>query len=153
MNPNIPKNATVLDIREIKKILPHRYPFMLVDRVIDLDLDKSTITAIKCVTINEAFFTGHFPDDPIMPGVLILEALAQVGGILIHQKGFKEPTAVLLNVNHARFRHLIVPGDVMYLHAHSTYLSSKGGKMFVKAMVNERLAAEAEIKFALRSSE
>ena len=144
------KNKTLLDIREITKIMPHRYPFILVDRVVELDLDNSNITAIKCVTINEAFFTGHFPDSPIMPGVLILEALAQTGGILVHQKGFKEPIAVLLNVNHARFRHPVVPGDVMYLYAHGIYLSSKGGKVAVKAMVDEKLAAEAEIKFALR---
>ena len=75
-----------LDIKQILKILPHRYPFLLVDRVLEIDLEKGYVLAQKNVTINEAFFQGHFPDVPIMPGVLILEALAQAGGILVHLK-------------------------------------------------------------------
>lgn len=153
MSAEISEPSVVLNIKEIREILPHRYPFLLVDRVIELDLESNTIVAIKCVTMNEEFFQGHFPEAPIMPGVLILEALAQTGGILIHQKGFKEKTAVLLSVNHAKFRRPAMPGDVIHLHAHGVHLSSKGGKVVAKAMINNLLAAEAEIGFALRSFE
>lgn len=151
MSTEISEDSTALNIKEIKEILPHRYPFLLVDRVISLDLEKNQIVAIKCVTINEEFFQGHFPEAPIMPGVLILEALAQTGGILIHRKGFHEKTAVLLSVNHAKFRRPALPGDTIYLHAEGIHLSAKGGKVAAKAMINDQLAAEAEIGFALRS--
>ena len=92
MDAQTSEHSTVFNIKEISKILPHRYPFLLVDRVIQLDLENNYIIGLKCLTINEQFFQGHFPDAPIMPGVLILEALAQVGGILIHEKGFKDKT-------------------------------------------------------------
>ena len=148
-----PENPTVLGIKEISAILPHRYPFLLLDRVVKLDLESNYIVGLKCLTINEQFFQGHFPDAPIMPGVLILEALAQTGGILIHEKGFKEKTAVLLSVSHAKFRRPVYPGDNLYLHAQGLHLSSKGGKIEAKAMVNGQLATEAEIGFALRGIE
>src|ERR1700733_12516010 len=93
-----------LDVKEIIKILPHRYPFLLVDRILEIDLDKGYILGQKCVTINEAFFQGHFPEAPIMPGVLILEALAPTSGVLVHLKGQNSRIAVLLNVNNAKFR-------------------------------------------------
>jgi len=144
------KNVPILDIEEIKKILPHRYPLLLVDRVIALDLEKETIIAMKCVTMNEEFFKGHFPEDPIMPGVLILEALAQTAGILVHQKGFTKRTPVLLNISRAKFRHPAIPGDVLYLHVCGTYLGPRGGKVFAKALVNDQIAAEAEIGFAFK---
>lgn len=143
----------VLDIKEISRILPHRYPLLLVDRVIKLDLEDNYIIGIKCVTMNEQFFQGHFPEAPLMPGVLILEALAQTGGILIHEKGYKDKTAVLLNVNHAKFRRPVVPGDVLYLHAQSMHLGSRGGRVQARAIVNDQLAAEAEIGFALREKD
>ena len=153
MSTETSEGSTALNIKEIKEILPHRYPLLLVDRVISLDLEKNQIVATKCVTINEEFFQGHFPEAPIMPGVLILEALAQTGGILIHRKGFHEKTAVLLSVNHAKFRRPALPGDTIYLHAEGVHLSAKGGKVAAKAMINDQLAAEAEIGFALRSFE
>ena len=99
------------------------------------------------------FFEGHFPDIPIMPGVLILEALAQTGGILIRQKGNSEKIAVLLNINNAKFRRPVVPGDVLILHASGQHISHKGGRFLVKAMVNEQIAVEAEIGFALVDKE
>jgi len=148
-----PPKKTVLNIKQIKEILPHRYPFLLVDRVIELDLEGNNIVAIKCVTINEEFFQGHFPEAPIMPGVLILEALAQAGGILIHEKGFHEKTAVLLSVNNAKFRRPALPGDVIHLHAHGAHLGSKGGKVKARAMIDGELAVEADIGFALTSFE
>lgn len=143
------KESVILSLKEIAKILPHRYPFLLVDRVIHLDLEENTIIAQKNVTINEQFFQGHFPGVPIMPGVLVLEALAQAGGILVHQKGHSSKIAVLLNINNAKFRRPVVPGDVLMLHATGQHLSSKGGKIQAKALVNQQLAVEAEIGFAL----
>ena len=139
----------ILNVKEIAKILPHRYPFLLVDRVVYLNLEENMIIAQKNVTTNEQFFQGHFPGVPIMPGVLILEALAQAGGILVHQKGFTQKIAVLLNVNNAKFRKPVLPGDVLFLHAQGLHLSSKGGRVQAKAMVNDQLAVEAEIGFAL----
>lgn len=143
----------VLNSKEIAKILPHRYPFLLVDCIIELDLEKNFIIGQKNVTINEEFFQGHFPAAPIMPGVLILEALAQTGGILIHQKGYQEKIAVLLTVNQAKFRKPVGPGDVLYLHANCLHVGSKGGKVKAKAFVGEQLIAEAEIGFALVSAD
>src|SRR5690242_15774472 len=98
------EKIVVLSTKEVQKILPHRYPFLLVDRVIFIDLEASEIICVKNVTVNEPFFQGHFPGAPIMPGVLILEALAQAGGILVHQKGYDKKIAVLLNVTGAKFR-------------------------------------------------
>src|SRR5579872_4333826 len=139
----------ILDVKEITRILPHRYPFLLVDRIIYMNLEENTIIGQKNVTANEQFFQGHFPGVPIMPGVLILEALAQTGGILAHQKGYSEKIAVLLNINNAKFRKPVVPGDVLTLHATGLHLSSKGGRIQARAMVNDQLAVEAEIGFAL----
>ena len=144
---------TVLNLKEISKILPHRYPFLLVDRIVYLNLEENTIIGQKNVTANEQFFQGHFPGAPIMPGVLILEALAQTGGILVHQKGYNQKIAVLLNVNNAKFRKPVLPGDVLYLHATGLHFSSKGGRIQAKAMVNEQLTVEAEISFALVDKE
>src|SRR5271157_5943812 len=125
----------MMDIKQIVKILPHRYPFLLVDRILNYDLDKGVIVGQKNATINEAFFEGHFPGAPIMPGVLILEALAQTGGVLIHQKGYDKKIAVLLNVNNAKFRKPVMPGDVLFLHAQAVHLSAKGGRVQARAIV------------------
>lgn len=145
--------APVLNAKEIARILPHRYPFLLVDRITFLDLENGMIIGQKNVTYNEEFFQGHFPEVPIMPGVLVLEAMAQTGGILIHQKGFTGKIAVLLNVNNAKFRRPVVPGDVLQLEATSIHFTSKGGRVHGKATVDERLVAEAEIGFALVDKE
>ncbi|HRD55027.1 MAG TPA: 3-hydroxyacyl-ACP dehydratase FabZ [Parachlamydiaceae bacterium] len=143
-----PKN---LDIKEIIKILPHRYPFLLVDRILEIDLEKGSIVGQKNLTMNEAFFQGHFPDAPIMPGVLILEALAQAGGVLVHLKGQVEKIAVLLNISQAKFRHPVRPGDVLLLKCEGIHFSSKGGKVKATALVDGKVAVEAEIGFALVS--
>ncbi|HSX12067.1 MAG TPA: 3-hydroxyacyl-ACP dehydratase FabZ [Rhabdochlamydiaceae bacterium] len=153
MSLNTTKEPVILSLKEISKILPHRYPFLLVDRVIHLDLEENTIIGQKNVTANEQFFQGHFPGVPIMPGVLVLEALAQAGGILVHQKGQSHKIAVLLNINNAKFRRPVVPGDVLMLHVTGQHLSSKGGKIQAKALVNQQLAVEAEIGFALLDKE
>ena len=140
----------ILDIRAISKILPHGYPFLLVDKIVELDLDKGYIVGQKNVTRNEEFFQGHFPGIPIMPGVLILEALAQTGGVLIHQRGYHESTALLLSVNGAKFRRGVFPGDILMLHVQEIHFGSRGGKVHARATVDGQLAVEAEIGFALR---
>lgn len=139
----------VFSAKQIEKILPHRYPFLLVDRVLHLNLEENEIIGLKNVTVNEPFFQGHFPGAPIMPGVLILEALAQTGGILVHQKGYDKKIAVLLNVANAKFRKPVTPGDALLLHAKGLHISGNGGKMKAKAMIGEVLAVEAELSFAL----
>ena len=141
--------AAVLNSKQIAEILPHRYPFLLVDKIIHIDLEKNEIIGQKNVTINEQFFRGHFPGAPIMPGVLILEALAQTGGVLVHQKGYVKKIAVLLNVAYAKFRKPVLPGDVLHLHAKGLHVSSNGGKIEAKAMIEQRVAVEAERSFAL----
>lgn len=138
-----------LEVKDIVKILPHRYPFLLVDRIVEMDIEKGTILGQKNVTINEAFFQGHFPDAPIMPGVLILEALAQAGGVLVHLRSRNNKIAVLLNVNNAKFRHPVRPGDVLMLKGEGLHISSKGGRVKVEALVQDKIAVEAEIGFAL----
>jgi len=143
----------IFDIKEIMNILPHRYPFLLVDRIIELNLEENFIVGVKNVTRNEQFFQGHFPGVPIMPGVLILEALAQTGGILVHQKAQNAKIAFLLNINNAKFRRPVVPGDVLMLEATGLHFSGKGGRIKAKALVQEQLAAEAEIGFALVQKE
>jgi 3-hydroxyacyl-[acyl-carrier-protein] dehydratase len=149
MEQSHPPRTYLFNAKEIESILPHRYPFLLVDRIVHIDLELSEIIGIKNVTVNEPFFQGHFPGVPIMPGVLILEALAQTGGILVHQKGYSKKIAVLLNVSNAKFRKPVVPGDVLHLHAKGLHISMNGGKMSAKAMLGEQLAVEAELSFAL----
>ena len=143
------KRSFVFNAKDIEKILPHRYPFLLVDRIIEIDPEQNEIIGMKNVTVNEPFFQGHFPGVPIMPGVLILEALAQTGGFLVHQKGYVKKIAVLLNVTGAKFRKPVLPGDVLYLHAKGLHVSGNGGKIKAKAMIGQALAVEAELSFAL----
>lgn len=149
MQSQTPDYPKTLDIKQIAKILPHRYPFLLVDKVTDVNLEQGIIVGLKNLTFNEAFFQGHFPDAPIMPGVLMIEALAQLGGILIHMKGHHDKIAVLLTVNNAKFRNPVKPGDVLVLKAETIHLSSKAGRMQATATINDKIAVEAEIGFAL----
>lgn len=143
----------VLSAKEVQEILPHRYPFLLVDRIISINLEENEIIGLKNVTVNEPFFQGHFPGAPIMPGVLLLEALAQTGGVLVHQKGYNQKIAVLLNITSAKFRKAVLPGDVLHLHAKGLHISGNGGKVRAKAMIGEQIAVEAELSFALVSKE
>lgn len=150
---NILDRPALFDIKKISEILPHRYPFLLVDKIIEMDLDKPSILGQKNVTMNELFFQGHFPDAPIMPGVLILEALAQTGGILVHAKGSKDKIALFLSVYNAKFRNPVKPGDVLFLYAEGMLFSSKGGRVKTQAMVGSKIVVEAELGFALVKKE
>lgn len=143
------KRPYIFNTKEIEKILPHRYPFLLVDRILEMNLEENEILGLKNVTVNEPFFQGHFPGVPIMPGVLILEALAQTGGVLVHQKGYTQKIAVLLNVTGAKFRKPVLPGDALLLYAKGIHVSGNGGKIKAKAMIGQVLAVEAELSFAL----
>lgn len=140
-----------MNIKDICKVLPHRYPFLLIDRIIRCDLEKGEVEAIKNLTINEAFFQGHFPGAPIMPGVLILEALAQTGGVLVYQRANPDvpKIAVLLSINNAKFRSPAKPGDQLRLVCQGLHFSGKGGKVKATAYIEGKVAVEAEIGFAL----
>ncbi|MBN3564144.1 3-hydroxyacyl-ACP dehydratase FabZ [Aliamphritea spongicola] len=143
----------MMDVNEIRKYLPHRYPFLLVDRVVEL-IPGESIVAYKNVTINEPFFNGHFPDHPVMPGVLIVEAMAQAAGILGFKTMDKTPQDgsiyYFVGSDKLRFKRPVVPGDQLQLEA--TIVSEKRGiwKFDVKATVNGELASSATILCADR---
>ena len=137
----------IIDIHEILKLLPHRYPFVLVDRVLEL-VPEDRIIALKNVTINEPFFQGHFPGAPIMPGVLMLEALAQAGGILcfksMPQQAPGSPV-LFMGMDRVKFRKPVTPGDQLILDVHLIKLRGKVAKMSGVAKVNENTVTEAEL--------
>jgi 3-hydroxyacyl-[acyl-carrier-protein] dehydratase len=140
-----------IDINQIMKLLPHRYPFLLVDRVLEFT-PRQSITAIKNVTINEPFFQGHFPDFPVMPGVLIIEALAQTAALLTFtEEKADDAVYYFAGIDGARFKKPVLPGDQLVMVA--TYQREKAGiyKFHVKATVDGELAAEADITCAVRS--
>jgi len=144
------KNKKQLDIEKILKILPHRYPFLLVDRVLELEKGKSII-AIKNVTYNEPFFQGHFPVKKVMPGVLIIESIAQAGGILLYHS-IPDPEKVLVYLSaiyNAKFRKPVIPGDQLRLEAELTKLRKKVAYLKGKVYVDGEIVAEGEIMAAL----
>lgn len=139
----------ILDIKRIQRILPHRYPFLLVDKVVEIEKDRR-IKGIKNVTFNEQFFQGHFPGTPVMPGVLIVEALAQVSGLLFAQKlEHTGKLAVLLTMDAVKIRKSVTPGDQLILIAEADKVRSRAAKCNCTAMVGEEVVAEAQLKFML----
>ncbi|MGQ9463865.1 MAG: 3-hydroxyacyl-ACP dehydratase FabZ [Candidatus Fervidibacter sp.] len=140
-----------LDVKQIQDLLAHRFPFLLVDKIIELEPGKRAV-GIKCVTFNEWFFQGHFPNEPVMPGVLILECMAQVGGIAIlsapENKGL---TGYLVGIEKARFRQPVTPGDQLAVCAEVTSIRTNICFVKAEAFVNEKLVAEAQLTMALRN--
>lgn len=148
-------DKALLDLKHILRILPHRYPFLLVDRVLQIDKEAQTIVAQKNVTFNEPFFQGHFPGLPVMPGVLILEALAQASGIYLGYLQLIQPgkVMVLLSMREVKFRHPVRPGDALMLHGSMVHITSRAGRVMTTARVDDKVVAEAEMAFALADSE
>jgi 3-hydroxyacyl-[acyl-carrier-protein] dehydratase len=145
--------AAVMDVNDIMRYLPHRYPILLVDRIVAIEPGKS-IRGIKNVTMNEPFFQGHFPSYPVMPGVLVIEALAQVAAILAHLIADTKPDTQSLiffaGIDGARFRRQVVPGDRLTLEADVVRMVHGIGKFRTRARVGDEIAAEAELMAAVR---
>jgi len=140
-----------IDVCQIQELLPHRYPFLLVDRVLELDIDAKRILAQKNVSINEPFFQGHFPGRPIMPGVLIIEALAQAGGVMTQLTLGRDSQSKLfymVKVENARFNKQVVPGDVLMLDVQMKRLIRNMGWYYGEAKVNGEVVASAEVMCA-----
>lgn len=144
----------VMDIHEILKFLPHRYPFLLIDRVLEIDMGNS-LTALKNVTMNEAFFMGHFPGKPVMPGVLILEAMAQAGGVLAYKSTNTSPEDGTLyyfaGIDNARFRRVVEPGDQLRLEVKVLRSKRDIWKLEGSAYVGDELACSAEFMSARKT--
>ncbi|MDY6914264.1 MAG: UDP-3-O-acyl-N-acetylglucosamine deacetylase [Planctomycetota bacterium] len=143
----------IMDIRSIMRLLPHRYPFLMVDRILEIEGDRKAV-AVKNVSINEPFFQGHYPGQPIMPGVMILESMAQLSGILLSQRlEHTGKVAVLLSMDRVKMRRPVRPGDQLIIQAEMLHVRTRTGHCRCRASVADELAAEAEIKFMLVDAE
>lgn len=137
-----------LSTTDILKILPHRYPFMLVDRIIEFDPEGDRIVGIKNLTFNEPFFQGHFPGNPVMPGVLQLEAMAQVAGVMLNSReGNEGKVAFFMSINNAKFRRVVVPGDQLRIEIDVDRIRSRMASVKGRAYVGDELASEADLMF------
>src|SRR5271157_5080827 len=142
-----PRELGTADIARIMRLLPHRYPFLLVDRIVDMDGDSSAV-GIKNVTINEPFFQGHFPNFPVMPGVLLIEGMAQTAGALCVaslDENYEPQLVYFMSIDRARFRRPVVPGDTVHYHMSKRRNRGRVWRFDGKAKVNGQLVAEAEI--------
>jgi len=147
------RQQAALDTQQLRRILPHRYPFLMIDKVLEIDGERRAV-GVKNVSINEPYFQGHYPSRPIMPGVLIIEAMAQLGGILLSQKlEHTGKVAVLLSMDGVKFRRAVVPGDQLILEAQTIKVKSRTGHVQCRAAVDDDLVAQAEIKFMLVDAE
>lgn len=143
----------MLDINEIEKLIPHRFPFLLIDRILEIDEGKRAV-GIKNVTMNDYFFQGHFPGKPIMPGVLMIESMAQLGACALMQSDkFKGKLLVLTGVNRCKFRGTVVPGDQMRIEIQFSEMKMGMGKGKGKITVDDKLICEAELMFAAVDSQ
>lgn len=145
-----PQKSFVYGVTDIMKFLPHRYPFLLVDRILEVD-GENRIVGLKNVTINEPFFQGHFPGAPVMPGVLIIEAMAQVAGVMIY-RGLPDKEKKLIyftSIENAKFRRPVVPGDQLRIEMEMLNRRKNFGKLIGRATVEGKLAAEAVVMFAI----
>ncbi|MGB5824323.1 MAG: 3-hydroxyacyl-ACP dehydratase FabZ [Proteocatella sp.] len=137
-------------IKEIQQIIPHRAPFLLIDKITELDIEKGIATGYKAVSYNEPFFAGHFPQEPVMPGVLIIEALAQVGAVaVLSMEDYKGKIAFFAGIESAKFRQKVVPGDLLRLEVEMTAMRRNIGKAKAKAYVGDKLACQCELMFAI----
>lgn len=139
----------ILSATEIQEIIPHRYPMLLIDRIIEIEPMKRAV-GIKSVTINEQFFMGHFPGKPVMPGVLLLEAMAQVGGVaMLYPEEYRGKLALFGGMDRVKFRKPVTPGDQLRMVAEITKIRGLAGKLWAEAFVEGQVVAEAEFLFAL----
>lgn len=144
------RGGKMLNSNEIQKIIPHRYPMLLVDKIVDLEVGRKAV-GIKGVTASEPFFQGHFPEYHVMPGVLIIEALAQVGAVaLLSEEKFKGKIALFAGIKNAKFRKQVVPGDTLRLECELTRIKGPIGVGIATAYVEDEVAASAELTFAIK---
>ncbi len=145
----VPKGGDVLDVNDVMKILPHRYPFLLVDRIVSMDGDSKCV-AIKCVTMNELFFQGHFPGHPVMPGVLQLEAMAQAASILLIRRANKAGSVgYFMSADSVKFRQPVFPGDTLFIHVEMVKSRRNIAKALGQCIVNNEVVSEAEMMFGI----
>jgi len=137
-----------MNVTEIMEILPHRYPFLMVDRIVEMDKEAGPVVGIKNLTMNEEFFQGHFPGNPVMPGVLQMEAMAQVAGVMLNSReGNEGKVAYFMSMNKVKFRKMVVPGDQLRIEIEPLRIRSRMATVQGKAYVGEDLVSEAELTF------
>ena len=146
---NIPSGEAVMDINEVMKVLPHRYPFLLVDRIVGFE-GENKCTGVKNVTINEPFFQGHFPGHPVMPGVLQVEAMAQVASILMLRRPENQgKIGYFMSADKVKFRRPVIPGDVLFIEAEITKVRRNIGCADCRCIVNGETVSEGDLTFTL----